>query len=196
MELWKMFGKFLFSVSSNHCCCWLAMVIDIQLTLLSLLPEWHHLIEFSLYQPISLLLIQPLAAGEGLLYPCEWTVDHHLQTKMIVCLKSEMMWPSSLYWQCVHVCSPHLVAVPPSTDSIVVVSNGDSAEGTEERRDLDVKDVCQVPLKLSSCQKHLDQTHQETDTPGIDFITYCWKRNVFLFAFWAHLKIICGEWAL
>lgn len=68
-------------------------------------------------------------------------------------------------------CSLYLVAVPPSTDSFVVVSNGDSAEGTEERSDLNVKDVCQAPLKLSSCQKHLDQTHQGTDIARIDLNT-------------------------
>lgn len=68
-------------------------------------------------------------------------------------------------------CSPYLVAVPPSTDSFVVVSNGDSAEGTEERSDLNVKDVCQVPLKLSSRQKHLDQTQQGTDIPRRDLNT-------------------------
>lgn len=68
-------------------------------------------------------------------------------------------------------CPLYLVAVPPSTDSFVVMSNGDSAEGTEERSDLNVKDVCQAPLKFSSRQKHLDQTHQGTDIPRIDLNT-------------------------
>lgn len=52
----------------------------------------------------------------------------------------------------------YLLAVPPGTDAIVVVSNGDSAEGTEESSNLNTEDVCQAPLKLSSLQKHLDQT--------------------------------------
>lgn len=61
-------------------CRWRGIIIGIQLTLLPLLPEWHHLVELSLYQPVSLLLIQPFATREGLLYPCERTVHHHLGT--------------------------------------------------------------------------------------------------------------------
>lgn len=52
----------------------------------------------------------------------------------------------------------YLLAVPPGTDSIVVVPNGDPAEGTEERGNLNIKDVCQAPLKLSSLKEHLGQT--------------------------------------
>lgn len=58
--------------------CWLAIISAVPPTLPSLLPEWHHLVELPLYQPVSLLLIQPFATRECLLYPCEWTVHHHL----------------------------------------------------------------------------------------------------------------------
>lgn len=36
----------------------------------------------------------------------------------------------------------YLLTVPPSTKPSVVVSNGDSAQGTEECSKLDIKDVC------------------------------------------------------
>lgn len=62
-------------------------------------------------------------------------------------------------------CTSYLLAVPPSADSFVVMSNCDSAEGTEERRNLDVKDVCQAPLELSSGQEHLDQIVEEKVYP-------------------------------
>lgn len=60
-------------------------------------------------------------------------------------------------------CSPYLFAVPTGADSVVVVTDGHPAEGAEERRDLNVEDVRQVPLKLSSCQKHLEHTKTWSD---------------------------------
>lgn len=39
------------------------------------------------------------------------------------------------------MCSPYLFTVPASADSVVVVTDGHSAEGTEERSDLNVEDV-------------------------------------------------------
>ncbi|TNN28173.1 hypothetical protein EYF80_061679 [Liparis tanakae] len=45
--------------------------------------------------------------------------------------------------------------IPPSADSVIVVSNGDSAEGTDERSNLHIEDVRQATLKLSSLQKQL-----------------------------------------
>lgn len=50
------------------------------------------------------------------------------------------------------------LAVPASTDSSIVVTDGDSAEWTEEGSDLDIKDVRQIPFELSSLQKHLQDT--------------------------------------
>lgn len=56
----------------------------------------------------------------------------------------------------VYVCSMYLLTEPPSTDSSIVMSNGDSAEGTEECSNFNIKDVCAAPLKVSSLQKHLE----------------------------------------
>lgn len=39
------------------------------------------------------------------------------------------------------MCSPYLFTVPASADPVVVVTDGHSAEGTEERSDLNVEDV-------------------------------------------------------
>lgn len=50
----------------------------------------------------------------------------------------------------------HLLAEPPGTDSSVIMSNGDSAEGTEECSNLNIKDVCPATLKVTSLQKHLE----------------------------------------
>lgn len=103
-------------------------------TLLSLLPEGHHLVELPLYQPVSLPLIQPFATRERLLYPREWTVHHHLCNNIF----------SNIHPQGItggRACSPYLFTVPASADSVVVVADGHSAEGTEERSDLNVKDV-------------------------------------------------------
>lgn len=44
-----------------------------------LLPERHHLVELPLNQPIHFLLIQPVAAREGLLDAGEGAQDHHLR---------------------------------------------------------------------------------------------------------------------
>lgn len=57
-----------------------------------------------------------------------------------------MCWPAR---------PPHLVAVPAGADPVIVVPNGDPAEGAEKRCDLDVEDVGQVALKLSSHQEYL-----------------------------------------
>ena len=51
-------------------------------TFQSLLPERHHLIELPLDQSIRLLLIQPVAAREGLLDASEGAQNHHLGEKM------------------------------------------------------------------------------------------------------------------
>lgn len=59
-----------------------------------------------------------------------------------------------------YACSMYLLAVPPGTNSSIVMSDGDSAEWTEERSKLNLKDVCQAPLKLSSLQKHLHHKHR------------------------------------
>lgn len=58
----------------------------------------------------------------------------------------------------VHFCAaPDLVAVPAGADPIVVVPNGDSAEGAQKRRNLNVEDVGQVALKLSPHQEYLTE---------------------------------------
>lgn len=59
-----------------------------------------------------------------------------------------------------YACSMYLLTVPPGTNSSIVMSDGDSAEWTEERSKLNLKDVCQAPLKLSSLQKHLHHKHR------------------------------------
>lgn len=129
-----------------------AIITNIQLTFLSLLPEWDHLIELSLYQPISLLLIQPFTTREGLLYPCERTVHHHLQKP-----PHNIQLNQFTINHHIAMCVLYLLTVPPSTDSSVVVSNGHSAERAEECSNLNIEDVCQATLELSPFQKHLDQ---------------------------------------
>ena len=59
--------------------CWLQAPPP---TFQSLLPERHHLIELPLDQSIRLLLIQPVAAREGLLDASEGAQNHHLGEKM------------------------------------------------------------------------------------------------------------------
>lgn len=97
------------------------------LTLLTLLPERHHLVEFPLYQPVSLLLIQPLVAGERLLYPREWTVHHHLRKIPFGDILNRGL-PDRVH---ARARPPHLFAVPAGADAVVVVPDGHSAEGTE-----------------------------------------------------------------
>lgn len=48
------------------------------LTFQPLLPQRHHLIKLPLDQPVGLLLVQPVAAGERLLDASEGAQDHHL----------------------------------------------------------------------------------------------------------------------
>ncbi len=146
---------YLFLSKANLFCHFFIYFLLKVLTLLSLLPEWNHLIELSLYQPVSLLLIQPFTTREGLLDPCERTIHHHLPKKPRK--HGAELTHGDLPDYIVCIMFTYLLAVPPSTDSIVVMSNGDSAEGAEERSNLHIKDVCQATLKLSSLQKHLDQ---------------------------------------
>lgn len=53
--------------------------------------------------------------------------------------------------------APHLVAEPAGADPVVVVPDGDPAEGAEKRCDLDVEDVGQVALELSPHQEYLKE---------------------------------------
>lgn len=125
---------------SISCHRWLAVITDIQLTFLSLLPEWDHLVELSLYQPISLLFIQPFTAWESLLYSGEWAVNHNLQRTQV--LLNYLIENEHILMHLRVLVEMYLLAVPPSTKPSVVVSNGDSAQGTEECSKLDIKDVC------------------------------------------------------
>lgn len=62
-------------------CSQSAAVFSSQLTFLSLLSERNHLIELSLYQPVSLSVIQPFTTRKSLFNSCEWAVHHHLSKK-------------------------------------------------------------------------------------------------------------------
>lgn len=184
---WIFNGKDIKSKIDSICCCWLATIVDSQLTFLSLLPEWHHLIEFSLYQPVSLLLVQPFARWESLLYPCEWAVNHHPHKS--IHLNS---LPVNYHPMC--ACWPYLFTVPPSTDSIIVMPNGNSAEGTEKCSDLNFKDVRQAPFKLSPGQKHLAKTRWKTDNDETVshtccLITMCYKQIIHTHHPWGEKEI-------
>lgn len=51
---------------------------SLSLTFQPLLPERHHFIELPLNQPVRSLLIQPVAAREGLLDASEGAQNYHL----------------------------------------------------------------------------------------------------------------------
>lgn len=57
-----------------------------------LLPERHHLVELPLDQPIHLLLIQPVAAREGLLNAREGAQNHHLAGRKIMSPLQQVPW--------------------------------------------------------------------------------------------------------
>lgn len=174
-----------------HFLCMKATHLDNWLTFLPFLPEGDHLIELPFYQPISFSLVQPFATGKRLLYPSEGTVDHHLQVPQVtlqLTVNDQMLN--------VPIGTPrHLVAVPAGADPVIVVADGDPAEGAEQRCDLHVEDVGQVALKLSPHQEYLKerlgwvfgrhwldqhqaQMHPEPPTLfiGLNLLDYFWLR--------------------
>lgn len=118
------------------------------------MPEWDHLIKLPLYQSVSFFFIQPFPTWEGLLYPCEWTVHHHLQK--IIDWAERRATPERHHFP-LSLLSARLLTVPPGTEPIIVVPYGDSAEGAEEGGNLNHEDVRQPPLKATPLQKHLQK---------------------------------------
>lgn len=75
----------------------------------------------------------------------------------------------------------YLLAVPPGTHSIVVVSDCNSAQRTEEGCKLNIKDVCQTPLKLPAFQKHLQDILWFGALIMKNKNMYLWRRIFFCF---------------